>query len=212
MYRFFFILILLKSLIIASEVKYLEEIKTIGSQLIDKFTPEIAPVRKVDNLLSPFSYFDTLLIVVNSKNNIMTVSGKSKRGLKLLKSYKVSTAKKDIKKPLGEGNITSIALNPVWYPTSDTIESFKKRGIDLPTVVPGGDKLYYMGSAKINLTHRVDGKDTFRIHGTLSEKTIGSYESAGCIRMKNEEVVQLVEILNEFIDFKSINDIKVILK
>ena len=212
MYRFFFILILLKSLIIASEVKYLEEIKTIGSQLIDKFTPEIAPVRKVDNLLSPFSYFDTLLIVVNSKNNIMTVSGKSKRGLKLLKTYKVSTAKKDIKKPLGEGNITSIALNPVWYPTSDTIESFKKRGIDLPTVVPGGDKLNYMGSAKINLTHRVDGKDTFRIHGTLSEKTIGSYESAGCIRMKNEEVVQLVEILNEFIDFKSINDIKVILK
>ena len=212
MYRFFLILILLKSLIIASEVKYLEEIKTIGSQLIDKFTPEIAPVRKVDNLLSPFSYFDTLLIVVNSKNNIMTVSGKSKRGLKLLKSYKVSTAKKDIKKPLGEGNITSIALNPVWYPTSDTIESFKKRGIDLPTVVPGGDKLNYMGSAKINLTHRVDGKDTFRIHGTLSEKTICSYESAGCIRMKNEEVVQLVEILNEFIDFKSINDIKVILK
>lgn len=212
MYRFFFILILLKSLILASEVKYLEEIKTIGSQLIDKFTPEIAPVRKVDNLLSPFSYFDTLLIVVNSKNNIMTVSGKSKRGLKLLKSYKVSTAKKDIKKPLGEGNITSIALNPVWYPTSDTIESFKKRGIDLPTVVPGGDKLNYMGSAKINLTHRVDGKDTFRIHGTLSEKTIGSYESAGCIRMKNEEVVQLVEILNQFIDFKSINDIKVILK
>ena len=212
MYRFFFILILLKSLIIASEVKYLEEIKTIGSQLIDKFTPEIAPVRKVDNLLSPFSYFDTLLIVVNSKNNIMTVSGKSKRGLKLLKSYKVSTAKKDIKKPLGEGNITSIALNPIMYPTSDTIESFKKRGIDLPTVVPGGDKLNYMGSAKINLTHRVDGKDTFRIHGTPSEKTIGSYESAGCIRMKNEEVVQLVEILNEFIDFKSINDIKVILK
>ena len=212
MYRFFFILIFLKSLIWATEVKYLEEIKTIGSQLIDKFTPEIAPVRKVDNLLSPFSYFDTLLIVVNSKNNIMTVSGKSKRGLKLLKSYKVSTAKKDIKKPLGEGNITSIALNPVWYPTSDTIESFKKRGIDLPTVVPGGDKLNYMGSAKINLTHRVDGKDTFRIHGTLSEKTIGSYESAGCIRMKNEEVVQLVEILNEFIDFKSINDIKVILK
>ena len=212
MYRFFFILILLKSLIIASEVKYLEEIKTIGSQLIDKFTPEIAPVRKVDNLLSPFSYFDTLLIVVNSKNNIMTVSGKSKRGLKLLKSYKVSTAKKDIKKPLGEGNITSIALNPVWYPTSDTIESFKKRGIDLPTVVPGGDKLNYMGSAKINLTHRVDGKDTFRIHGTLSEKTIGSYESAGCIRMKNEEVIQLVEILNEFIDFKSMDAIKVILK
>ncbi len=169
-------------------------------------------MRKVDNLLSPFSYFDNLVIVVNSKNNTMTVSGRGKKLVKVLKTYKVSTAKKDIKKPLGEGNVTSIALNPIWYPTEDTIQSFKKRGIELPAIVPGGHKLNYMGSAKINLTHRVDGKDTFRIHGTLSEKTIGSYESAGCIRMKNEEVIQLVEILNEFIDFKSMDAIKVILK
>ena len=212
MYKTILVLILLKSLLSASETKYIEELKVISSQLLEKFTPELAPVRKVDNLLSPFSYFDNLVIVVNSKNNTMTVSGRGKKLVKVLKTYKVSTAKKDIKKPLGEGNVTSIALNPIWYPTEDTIQSFKKRGIELPAIVPGGHKLNYMGSAKINLTHRVDGKDTFRIHGTLSEKTIGSYESAGCIRMKNEEVVQLVEILNEFIDFKSINDIKVILK
>jgi lipoprotein-anchoring transpeptidase ErfK/SrfK len=212
MYKIILILILLKSLLSASQAKYIEELKVISSQLIEKFTPELAPVRKVDNLLSPFSYFDNLLIVVNSKNNTMTVSGRGKKLVKVLKTYKVSTAKKDIKKPLGEGNVTSITLNPIWYPTQDTIESFKKRGIELPAIVPGGDKLNYMGSAKINLTHRVDGKDTFRIHGTLSEKTIGSYESAGCIRMKNEEVVQLVEILNEFIDYKSMDAIKVILK
>ena len=212
MYRFFFILILLKSLVSASQDKYIQDLKIISSQLIEKFTPELAPVRKVDNLLSPFSYFDNLVIVVNSKNNTMTVSGRGKKLVKLLKTYKVSTAKKDIKKPLGEGNVTSIALNPIWYPTEDTIQSFKKRGIELPAIVPGGHKLNYMGSAKINLTHRVDGKDTFRIHGTLSEKTIGSYESAGCIRMKNEEVIQLVEILNEFIDYKSMDAIKVILK
>ena len=212
MYKFFIILILLKSLVSASQDKYIQDLKIISSQLIEKFTPELAPVRKVENLLSPFSYFDNLVIVVNSKNNTMTVSGRGKKLVKLLKTYKVSTAKKDIKKPLGEGNVTSIALNPIWYPTEDTIQSFKKRGIELPAIVPGGHKLNYMGSAKINLTHRVDGKDTFRIHGTLSEKTIGSYESAGCIRMKNEEVIQLVEILNEFIDFKSMDAIKVILK
>ena len=212
MYKIILILILLKSLLSASEAKYIEELKVISSQLLEKFTPELAPVRKVDNLLSPFSYFDNLVIVVNSKNNTMTVSGRGKKLVKVLKTYKVSTAKKDIKKPLGEGNVTSIALNPIWYPTEDTIQSFKKRGIELPAIVPGGHKLNYMGSAKINLTHRVDGKDTFRIHGTLSEKTIGSYESAGCIRMKNEEVIQLVEILNEFIDYKSMDAIKVILK
>ena len=212
MYKIILVLILLKSLLSASETKYIEELKVISSQLLEKFTPELAPVRKVDNLLSPFSYFDNLVIVVNSNNNTMTVSGRGKKLVKVLKTYKVSTAKKDIKKPLGEGNVTSIALNPIWYPTEDTIQSFKKRGIELPAIVPGGHKLNYMGSAKINLTHRVDGKDTFRIHGTLSEKTIGSYESAGCIRMKNEEVIQLVEILNEFIDFKSMDAIKVILK
>ena len=188
MYKIILVLILLKSLLSASETKYIEELKVISSQLLEKFTPELAPVRKVDNLLSPFSYFDNLVIVVNSNNNTMTVSGRGKKLVKVLKTYKVSTAKKDIKKPLGEGNVTSIALNPIWYPTEDTIQRFKKRGIELPAIVPGGHKLNYMGSAKINLTHRVDGKDTFRIHGTLSEKTIGSYESAGCIRMKNEEL------------------------
>lgn len=34
--------------------------------------------------------------------------------MKLLKSYKVSTARKDIKKPLGVGDITAITLNPVY--------------------------------------------------------------------------------------------------
>lgn len=197
---------------IPNEIKYLEELKNISTQLIDKYTPEITSVRKVDNLLSEFNYFDNLVIEVDSSNNSMVVSGESERGLKNLKTYKVSTAKKSIKKPLGVGHVTSIALNPIWYPTDDTIESFKKRGITLPSIVPGGDKLNYMGSAKINLTHRVDGKDTFRIHGTISEKTIGSYESSGCIRMKNSDVIQLVGLLNEFIDFKSMNDIKVILK
>jgi L,D-transpeptidase YnhG len=199
---------------IFEDKKYLEEIKTFSSEIIDKYTPsiKITPIKKVDNLLSDFAYFDNLIIEVDSSKNSLVLKGKSKRGLKYLKTYKVSTAKKSIKKPLGEGNVTSISLNPIWYPTPDTIESFKKRGIDLPTVVPGGHKLNYMGSAKINLTHRVDGKDTFRIHGTIDEKTIGSYESSGCIRMKNNEVVELVSLLNEFIEFKSMQDIKVILK
>lgn len=197
---------------IFEEKKYLDEFKSISSEIIDKYTPTIAPIKKVDNLLSDFAYFDSLIIEVDSLNNSMSVKGKSKRGIKNLKTYKVSTAKKSIKKPLGEGHVTSISLNPIWYPTSDTIKSFKKRGINLPSAIPAGDKLNYMGSAKINLSHIVDGKDTFRIHGTTNEKTIGSYESSGCIRMKNNEVVQLVALLNEFIDFKSMNDIKVILK
>ncbi|MEZ4694547.1 MAG: hypothetical protein R2837_11305 [Aliarcobacter sp.] len=39
-------------------------------------------------------------------------------------------------------------------------------------MVPPGHKYNFMGAAKINLTHKVDGKSTYRIHGTLNEKTI----------------------------------------
>lgn len=194
------------------EEKFFEDFSVIGTKDINRYTPKLSTFKKVDNLLSPMGAYDSLIIEVDSSKNLMKVNAKYDKKIENLKTYKVSTAKKDIKKPLGVGQITSITLNPVWYPTVDTIQSFKKRGIDLPKVVKAGDKLNYMGSAKINLTHKVDGKETFRIHGTINEKTIGSYESSGCIRMKNSEVVELVGLLNEFIDFKSMDDIKVVLK
>ena len=194
------------------EDKFVEDLSKIGTKIINRYTPKLSTFRKVDNILSETGSYDKIIIDVDSSKNILSVNAKIDDKMKLLKSYKVSTARKDIKKPLGVGDITAITLNPVWYPTQDTIESFKKKGIFLPKMVKGGDKLNYMGSAKINLTHKVDGKDTFRIHGTLSEKTIGSYESSGCIRMKNSEVVELVGLLKEFIEFKSMDDIKVVLK
>ena len=194
------------------EEKFLKDFSTIGTKIFDRYTPKLSTFKKVDHILSETGSYDKIIIDVDSSKNILSVNAKIDDKLKLLQSYKVSTARKDIKKPLGVGNVTSITLNPVWYPTADTIESFKKKGINLPKVVKGGDKLNYMGSAKINLTHKVDGKDTFRIHGTLSEKTIGSYESSGCIRMRNSEVVELVGLLKEFIEFKSMDDIKVVLK
>lgn len=194
------------------EDKFVEDFSKIGTKIINRYTPKLSTFRKVDNILSETGSYDKIIIDVDSSKNILSVNAKIDDKMKLLKSYKVSTARKDIKKPLGIGDITAITLNPVWYPTQDTIESFKKKGIFLPKMVKGGDKLNYMGSAKINLTHKVDGKDTFRIHGTLSEKTIGSYESSGCIRMKNSEVVELVGLLKEFIEFKGMDDIKVVLK
>ena len=156
--------------------------------------------------------YEELIIEVNPNTNLMTVNAKINNELKEIKEYVVSTAKKDVKRPFGEGKISKISLNPIWYPTQDTLKSFRKRGINLPSVVPPGHKYNYMGAAKINLTHIVDGKSTYRIHGTLSEKTIGTNESAGCIRMKNSDVLQLAALINDFSQSKSLNDVKVILK
>ena len=156
--------------------------------------------------------YEELIIEVNANTNLMTVNAKINNELKEIKEYVVSTAKKDVKRPFGEGKISKISLNPIWYPTQDTLKTFRKRGINLPSVVPPGHKYNYMGAAKINLTHIVDGKNTYRIHGTLSEKTIGTNESAGCIRMKNSDILQLAALINDFSQIKSLNEVKVILK
>ena len=156
--------------------------------------------------------YEELIIEVNANTNLMTVNAKINNELKEIKEYVVSTAKKDVKRPFGEGKISKISLNPIWYPTQDTLKTFRKRGINLPSVVPPGHKYNYMGAAKINLTHMVNGKNTYRIHGTLSEKTIGTNESAGCIRMKNSDVLQLAALINDFSQIKSLNEVKVILK
>lgn len=207
-----------------------EEIKTIQKQgiiekpqneekviKIEKTKPSIEKVVEIKKeKTSPIplnsSSYEKIVIEIDSITNTMNVKAKINDNFENIGKYRVSTGKDDVKKPFGEGKISQISLNPVWYPTATTIKSFKKRGINLPSVIPPGHKFNYMGSAKINLTHEVDGKNTFRIHGTLDERTIGTNESAGCIRMKNKEVLQLATFLNEFANKKSLNDVKVILK
>lgn len=157
--------------------------------------------------------FEKIVIVVDSAKNKMTVKGESGGEEIKIKEYKVSTAKSTVKKPLGEGGVSSISLAPSWFPDDDTIKRFKKtKGIDLPKQLPPGHPQNYMGAAKISLTHTVDGKSVYRIHGTLSEKTIGTKESAGCIRMKNKEVAELASMLKEFATEKSMENIRVVLK
>lgn len=155
--------------------------------------------------------YDELIIKVDSKTNIMELFAKNGENEEKIKSYIVSTGKDSIKKPLGVGRISQISLNPVWYPTTDTKKSFAKKGIVLPNIVPPNHKYNYMGMAKLNLTHSVDGNTTYRIHGTLNEKTLGSNESAGCIRMRNNDVVELAILLEEFANIKTLNKIKVVL-
>jgi L,D-transpeptidase YcfS len=216
MTRIVLLLFLIQSLLNSSESKtenILDEIKNISFFKSNDDKNK----RPVDNILRNdptrnITLYEQLIIEVDSSKNIMFLKAKLDNKIRTIQTYIVSTGKKDIKKPTGEGSVTSITLNPFWYPTQETIELFKKRGIDLPTVVPPGNKYNYMGLAKISLSHIVDGKNTFRIHGTINESTIGTNESSGCIRMKNSEVIQLAKLLKEFSDSRNIDNIKVFLK
>jgi lipoprotein-anchoring transpeptidase ErfK/SrfK len=84
----------------------------------------------------------------------------------------------------GIAKIGSMAEWPAWHPTKGEIER-----LGVPTyVAPGPDNP--MGSRALYLYS--GGKDTlFRIHGTNQPEYIGSSISSGCIRLTNEDVIDL---------------------
>jgi lipoprotein-anchoring transpeptidase ErfK/SrfK len=84
----------------------------------------------------------------------------------------------------GIAKIGSMTEWPAWHPTKGEIER-----LGVPTFVPPGPD-NPMGSRALYLYS--GGKDTlFRIHGTNQPEYIGSSISSGCIRMTNEDVIDL---------------------
>jgi lipoprotein-anchoring transpeptidase ErfK/SrfK len=74
---------------------------------------------------------------------------------------------------------------PGWTPTEDE----KRRIGPLPSYVPGGAR-NPMGARALYLY--AGGKDTlYRIHGTNQPEYIGRAISSGCIRVTNEDVIDL---------------------
>jgi lipoprotein-anchoring transpeptidase ErfK/SrfK len=84
----------------------------------------------------------------------------------------------------GIAKIGSMTEWPPWHPTKGEIER-----LGVPTFVPPGPD-NPMGSRALYLYS--GGKDTlFRIHGTNQPEYIGTSISSGCIRMTNEDVIDL---------------------
>ncbi|WP_293808184.1 L,D-transpeptidase [uncultured Bosea sp.] len=72
---------------------------------------------------------------------------------------------------------------PTWTPPSQML----KRRPDLPRFMPGGPD-NPMGARALYL-----GSTLYRIHGSNEPETIGQAVSSGCIRMLNEDVIDLYE-------------------
>ncbi|MCA0406876.1 MAG: L,D-transpeptidase [Proteobacteria bacterium] len=70
---------------------------------------------------------------------------------------------------------------PDWRPPAEML----KRRPDLPTYMAGGPE-NPLGARALYL-----GSSLYRIHGTNEPETIGRAVSSGCIRMRNEDVVDL---------------------
>jgi lipoprotein-anchoring transpeptidase ErfK/SrfK len=81
----------------------------------------------------------------------------------------------------GEHKVTAKREWPDWYPPEDML----KRRPDLPHFMPGGPQ-NPLGARALYL-----GSTLYRIHGSNEPWTIGHAVSSGCIRMRNEDVVDL---------------------
>jgi lipoprotein-anchoring transpeptidase ErfK/SrfK len=78
--------------------------------------------------------------------------------------------------------ISNKLINPPWTPTAEMV----RKNPRLPTWVPGGHPMNPLGVRALYL-----GSSTYRIHGTDAPWTIGQAVSHGCIRMLNEDVLDL---------------------
>jgi lipoprotein-anchoring transpeptidase ErfK/SrfK len=88
----------------------------------------------------------------------------------------------------GEHKIAKKAEWPVWTPPEEMkIRVKAKEGRILPDRMEGGPD-NPLGARAMYL-----GNSLYRIHGTNQPWTIGSAVSSGCIRMRNEDVVDLYE-------------------
>jgi lipoprotein-anchoring transpeptidase ErfK/SrfK len=83
----------------------------------------------------------------------------------------------------GQHRITRKAEWPGWTPPA----AMRKRVPDLPAYMPGGPQ-NPLGARALYI-----GSTLYRIHGTSEPWTIGQAVSSGCIRLTNEDVIDLYE-------------------
>lgn len=77
---------------------------------------------------------------------------------------------------------------PSWHPPAEMRErELREKGRVLPVKMEGGPA-NPLGARALYL-----GDTLYRIHGTNAPWTIGTSNSSGCIRMRNEDVVQLYD-------------------
>ena len=82
----------------------------------------------------------------------------------------------------GVTTVSNKRVNPSWTPTPTMIAENPR----LPRWVPGGHPMNPLGVRALYL-----GSSTYRIHGTDAPWTIGTAVSKGCIRMYNQDVLDL---------------------
>lgn len=111
-------------------------------------------------------------IFVDKSQNIFMLRNNDE----IVKTYTVSTGKDVGVTPIGEFVIVNKLINPVWF----------NKGVVVPPESPAN----VLGSRWMGFD--LSG---YGIHGTIYPETIGSHETAGCVRMHNEDVEEVYSMV-----------------
>ena len=111
-------------------------------------------------------------IFVDKSQNIFMLRNNDE----IVKTYTVSTGKDVSVTPIGEFIIVNKLIDPVWF----------NKGVILPPESPAN----VLGSRWMGFD--LSG---YGIHGTIYPETIGSHETAGCVRMHNEDVEEIFSMV-----------------
>ena len=82
----------------------------------------------------------------------------------------------------GQAIIAGKYLKPGWSPPAE----IRRDKPSLPAVIPGGSPSNPMGAAALTLS-----EGEYAIHGTNAPSSIGGFVSYGCIRMYNQDIMDL---------------------
>lgn len=116
------------------------------------------------------------LVVTLSERSIVLFNGN-----KVVKSYQCAIGTPDHPTPVGNWKIVLKRNNPTWVnPGSEWAK-------DMPKAIPPGPT-NPLGLRALNLN-----ASGIRIHGTTSLSSIGTAASHGCMRMRNDDIIDLFD-------------------
>jgi lipoprotein-anchoring transpeptidase ErfK/SrfK len=175
--------------IVAYRVRQGETLTTIAR----RHRTTIGAIKYVNGMTSDLLRADQVLRIPRGTFSILAV----KRLFRLyvlyegvpLDSYPIAIGTED-RTPVGEYTVGPKTPDPTWY-----VPPNLQREQGLPPVVRPGDPRNPLGSHWITLVHpRIQG---LGIHGTNDDRVIGSRATYGCIRLRNEDVSRLFDLVSE---------------
>ncbi|MRX54111.1 hypothetical protein HMPREF3291_19785 [Bacillus sp. HMSC76G11] len=116
------------------------------------------------------------LIIINKSTNKLAFFDSGK----LVKVFNVATGRNNSFTPEGTFPIVNKIKNRPYYKDK----------------IPGGDSRNPLGDRWLGLHALGTNGTTYAIHGNSNPNSIGTYASAGCIRMHNEEIRYLFDLVH----------------